>query len=696
MSQLNSLLESANTYKSLQSDSARLSAKWAKTGLLEGMGSEQDKNNMSMILENQAKQLVTENTTGGGGTANMTAGTGPAGQWAGVALPLVRKVFGQIAAKEFVSVQPMNLPSGLVFYLDFQYGGTQVNSPANAANAQKNPFTIGQSLYGTATPAQPAAGAVGGFGNAAAGGLYGAGRFGYSTQNLVSGALAVTTYATGNADFYRDVDADSSFAFTTAAVGALNTTVTNVQKVNFLATALNAAYDRTAIQGFYLGAFTNTPANGSRQFPAFTKLSTGAFFPTPAAGVSNVNAADVGGVVTGVVAAADLNVAPTATTSVAGVGLTIDFLVDGAGTATGAVVNNPGNGYVAGDTVSFSAASRPNANVGAAAGLLVITIGGTVAADVRGIDGIISFFCVAGSVVAGDAAGTILQTLQPTDQNRGDFEDGNNALSGQAAGPGVNTPIAIPEINVQMRSEAIVAKTKKLKAVWTPEFAQDLNAYHSLDAEAELTSIMSEYISLEIDQEILAMLIDGAGAGDEYWSAVNNVAIDANGPAAGVPAAGLGFFNSQGQWFQTLGTKVQKLSNIIHQRTLRGGANFMVCSPTVATIIESIPGFASNSDGDAAKNSYAFGVQKAGSMNGRYQVYKNPYMTDNTILLGYRGGQFLEAGAVFSPYIPLIMTPLVYDPTTFTPRKGLLTRYAKKMLRPEFYGRIYVSGLNTL
>ena len=191
MSQLNSLLESANTYKSLQSDSARLSAKWAKTGLLEGMGSEQDKNNMSMILENQAKQLVTENTQTGGGSATFTAGNGPAGQWAGVALPLVRKVFGQIAAKEFVSVQPMNLPSGLVFYLDFQYGGTNIDSPETAGNLQKNPFTIGQSLYGTASPdAVPTN--TSGFGNAAAGGLYGAGRFGYSTQNLVSGAIAVT------------------------------------------------------------------------------------------------------------------------------------------------------------------------------------------------------------------------------------------------------------------------------------------------------------------------------------------------------------------------------------------------------------------------------------------------------------------------------------------------------------------------
>ena len=191
MSQLNSLLESANTYKSLQSDAARLASKWAKTGLLEGMATETDKNNMSMILENQAKQLVTENTQTGGGTGTFTAGTGAAGQWAGVALPLVRKVFGQIAAKEFVSVQPMNLPSGLVFYLDFQYGGTQINSPANALNTAKQPFANGSSLYGTPSPVNPATN-TSGFGNAAAGGLYGAGRFGYSTQNLISAAVAVT------------------------------------------------------------------------------------------------------------------------------------------------------------------------------------------------------------------------------------------------------------------------------------------------------------------------------------------------------------------------------------------------------------------------------------------------------------------------------------------------------------------------
>ena len=245
-----------------------------------------------------------------------------------------------------------------------------------------------------------------------------------------------------------------------------------------------------------------------------------------------------------------------------------------------------------------------------------------------------------------------------------------------------------------MQSQAITAKTKKLKAVWTPEFSQDLAAYQNIDAEAEVTNIMSEYISMEIDLEILDMLIEDAAAGTEYWSTVNNNVY--NPATATFSTAGSAFYNTQGQWFQTLGTKIQKLSNKIHQLTLRGGANFIVTSPTVATVLESIPGFASTNNGDAAQMEYAFGVQKAGSLNGRYTVYKNPYMTENIMLLGYRGSQFLEAGAVFAPYVPLIMTPLVYDPDTFTPRKGLLTRYAKKMLRPEFYGKIYINGLNTI
>ena len=241
-----------------------------------------------------------------------------------------------------------------------------------------------------------------------------------------------------------------------------------------------------------------------------------------------------------------------------------------------------------------------------------------------------------------------------------------------------------------MKSQTISAKTKKLKAQWTPEFAQDLNAYHSLDAEAELTGLLSEYISLEIDLEILDMLIQNAPT-VEYWSARVGDQINATRTAFTSNTAGL--YYNQMTWFQTIGIKLQKVSNIIHQRTLRGGANFMVVSPAVATILESIPGFAADTDGAADTMKYAFGVQKVGALNSRYKVYKNPYMTENVILMGFRGTQFLEAGAVYSPYVPLIMTPLVYDPATFTPRKGIMTRYAMTMIRPEFYGLVVVSDL---
>jgi hypothetical protein len=535
MSTLQTLLESANQYKVIQSDAQRLARKWAKTGLLEGLGSEAEKNNMAMILENQAKQLLTESSQTGG-TATFTTGTGE--QWAGVALPLVRKVFGQISSKEFVSVQPMNLPSGLVFYLDFQYGNT------------KAPFSAGDSMYGDQGGNLP-------FGNTNTGGLYGAGRFGYSINDTAS-VTAINT--TSSADWFADLNAD----------GAYSASAGNYSLYTVPLSALNANYDAKAIRGFYISGSGITPAS---ILPAFTKVT--------------------------------------------------------------------------GSNLAFVALNN---------------------------------LSTSGSAV------TVFYTLQPVDNKRGDFEQGNTDLNGD------NTAISIPEINVKMKSDSITAKTRKLKAVWTPEFAQDLNAYHALDAEAELTSIMSEYISLEIDLEVLEMLINSAAAGTEYWTAENNRSLDGTQYLNN----NLGFFNSQGQWFQTLGTKMQKLSNIIHQKTLRGGANFMIISPSVATVLESIPGFASTSDGDVTKGKYAFGIQKSGQLNNRYDVYKNPYMTENVILMGYRGGQFLEAGAVFAPYIPLIMTPLVYDPDTFVPRKGLLTRYAKKMVRPEFYGKIYVAGLNTI
>jgi hypothetical protein len=585
MSQVQQLLESAASgWKNMQSDAAKLASKWDRTGLLEGLRSETDKNNMSLILENQAKQLVVEQSSvgGGAGFGNFSVGTGA--EWAGIALPLVRKVFGQIAAKEFVSVQPMNLPSGLVFFLDFQYGTT------------KNPFTAGKSLYGntgSATGNYPFSTNPNNLGENNNGGLYGAGRFTYSTNQFsasvpMTGSTnggALPTVGAGTASFalatWSDLNYDSDMSASIVA--------NQVYEI-IVPTASLTAFDPDAVRGFVptysVGGFV---LNDASLLPNFTNYSysnsTISFYVT----ASTVNAANLSGSL----------------------------------------------------TVFYNKAT------------------------------------------------------QMSPYNVGDFEAGNAFAVPNAES---STEIVIPEINIQLQSQAIVAKTKKLKAVWTPEFAQDLNAYQALDAEAEVTNIMSEYISLEIDLEILDMLIEDAAAGTEYWTVLNNGVYNgsADGFAFPTSTSQTGFYNTQGQWFQTLGTKMQKLSNKIHQLTLRGGANFLVCSPTVATVIESIPGFASNSDGSADKMEYAFGVQKAGQLNSRYTVYKNPYMTENTILMGFRGTQFLEAGAVFAPYIPLIMTPLIYDPDTFTPRKGLLTRYAKKMLRPEFYGKIYVSGLNSL
>ncbi len=529
--EINQLLESSNSYKSMQADSSRLADKWGKSGLLEGIESEKEKGNMAMILENQAKQIVAEaNTTGTGGT--FTAGDGE--QWAGVALPLVRKVFAQIVAKDFVSVQPMNLPSGLVFYLDFKYG-TATGGRSDGDNMYGNVSTA-NSKIAVDTDAD--------------GGLYGAGQFGYSSNQFTGTAAAATVAAASSASVDFQVGVNLAEHLT------VNVALSSI-----------SGYDAEAIRSFDL-----TPASSGSAIKKYTRIN----------------------------------------------GSNIQFVI-ASGSATAAIVNGK------------------NAQ--------------------------------------------ILYSKQPGDNSRGDFEADSTAA--------VDTSITIPEVDVQLKSEAIVAKTRKLKAQWTPEFAQDLNAYHSVDAEAELTSLLSEYVSMEIDLELLDMLIVGARTTDK-WSAENNKVWNGSNWSTSTSD----FYNTQGQWFQTLGTKIQKVSNKIHQKTLRGGANFIVCSPTVATILESIPGYAANTDGDQME--FNMGVQRVGSLANRFKVYKNPYMKEEVLLMGYRGSQFLESGAVYAPYIPLMMTPLVYDPETFTPRKGLMTRYAKKMIRPEFYGKVFISDLSQI
>jgi len=532
------LTTNMNPQAELMAKTRGLQSKWDKTGLLEGLqGTE--KANMSILLENQAKQLLDE-ATSTGTSANSE-------QWAGVALPLVRRVFAEIAAKEFVSVQPMNLPSGLIFYLDFKYGTNNGAFTKDTANNYSSLFG------GTGTKL--------GSTDSATGGLYGPGRFGYSVNDqsvsIISASRAAVSDLSG-------VNFDANYSASVASGKVYTLTTTNFYSAS---SAAGNVFDANGVR-----SFTIAGSGITTYFPEFTAIN----------------------------------------------GSEVTFVVSG---------SNPAS-----------------------------------------------------------ASLTINYSVQPKDSNRGDFED--------TTGDGTAAPsIGIPEVNLELKSEPIVAKTRKLKAVWTPELAQDLNAYHSIDAEAELTALLSEYVSMEIDLEILDMLITNApSVTTARWSAKINREISDSGVITDTTVAGTGGYYTKSTWYQTLGNKIQKVSNKIHQLTLRGGANFLVCSPDVATILESIPGYVVNTDGDSAK--FAMGVSKVGTFASRFQVYKNPYMVENTILVGFRGNNFLETGAVYAPYIPLVQTPLVYDPVNFTPRRGVMTRYAKKIVRPEFYGKILVGDLD--
>jgi len=553
MSKLNSiesLMDGYNPQRQLLEQTRQLVKKWEPTGLLEGLEDETKTHGMAVLLENQAGQLIQESSVTGGQNAE---------EWSGVALPLVRRIFGELAAQEFVSVQPMNLPSGLIFYLDFKYGTTQTGNHTKASDVYGN--TSGSNVD-------------------ASGGLYGAGKFGYSINDATTGDTLRIHASTTDADQYTtgsvswsDVDYEPDLSASVALGNAVDNGLVKIT---------------TGIE-----AYTNPDKDGIRAF-SISGSGFDEFFPA----YTKINSAET----------------------------EISFIVKK-------------------------------------------------------------------SVATAPLSASVAYHKQPvTNYSRTDFE----ATAAQTA-LNPETDIDIPELDIALKSIPIIAKTRKLKAVWTPELAQDLNAYHSVDAEAELTSLLSEYISMEIDLEILDMLMANASAKTEHWSARVGHEFDSSansGNGGFVESSGASNAYTKGDWFQTLGNKIQSVSNAIHQKTLRGGANFIVVSPETATILESIPGYATGADGDANTNQFAMGVQKVGAINNRYTVYKNPYMLENSILVGFRGANFLETGAVYAPYVPMIMTPLVYDPKNFTPRKGVMTRYAKKMVRPEFYGKVVVADVN--
>ena len=560
MSVLNTLTEGIRQ-RSLANEGEALLEKWEKTGLLEGLD-DQRAGSMARLLENQAAQLLKE-------TSTMQAGDVEG--FSAVAFPIVRRVFGNLLAQDLVSVQPMSLPSGLIFFLDFTFTPF---GPATDRLAQVE----GTSVFGGGRVGSQITGGV----------------------DLANNNGQLSAYTLNNG--YSSPTGSTTDGLTTELQGTFG--------------------DRlTSPGGALFAEFQSDPA-----FVSGTTHYVIQNHPVPA-----------------------------------------DMMLKDYVALVCSSSNGPGTvptGYQVRRLTNLSGSSTSVFRI--------------YWASTSGVVGTLSTAVAAISLV-----------YYPL---RDKFIDGTSLGSVKGQGPwGLENSNQIPEIDIKVDSVAVTAVTKKLKAKWSPELAQDLNAYHDLDAEAELTSVLSEHIALEIDQEILEDLVKGASAGTLYWSRSPGKFLnrETGGVVQGTNYPD--FTGTVSEWYETLLETVNEVSARIHRRTLRGGANFIVCSPEVANILEFTSGFRASVAADESPG--AWGVQNAGSISRKMDIHVDPYFTRNLILVGRKGSSFLESGYVYAPYVPMQTTPLIYGDEDFVPRKGVMTRYAKKMVRPDMYGLVVVADL---
>jgi hypothetical protein len=540
--------------RDVQKEGAAILNKWEKTGLLEGIGADHARSNMAALLENQAKELLREAST-------MAAGDVEG--FAAVAFPIVRRVFGGLIANELVSVQPMSLPSGLIFFLDFTF--TSTRAQAGVADA---------SLYGGGVVGSQLTGGVS-LSNVNSENSFYSLNNGYSSPITESVGITTTVVASGTVgagrpDLDKAVNYDpdlSGSKICVATIPLATFTAAQFNEDNFITIDI----DESLVVG------------GGRQVRRHTGLSG------------------------------------SSTTLV-------QVVLEATGSET---TNYLSSSMDALDKADFAITDNFN------------------------------------STGLGSVAGTTAW--------------------------GLENETAIPEIDIKVDSVSVTAITKKLKAKWTPELQQDINAYHNLDAEVELTSILSEQIALEIDQEILNDLVKGATAGTYYWSRKPGKFVNRTNGETTNESLFPDFTGTVSEWYETLLETINDVSAQIHRKTLRGGANFIVVSPEVANVLEFTSGF--RADTTADENRGTAGAVKVGQLSKKLDIYVDPYFLRNVVLVGRKGNSFLESGYVYAPYVPLQVTPTIFDPESFVPRKGVMTRYAKKMVRPDMYGLVVCQDL---
>jgi hypothetical protein len=548
---LNSGKVGLTVFRNLAEQRQAIVSNWDDSGLLEGLRG-MKKANTAQLMENQAQAMLNEVTL-----------DSSAGRFDTVAFPIVRRVFSRLLANEIVSVQPLALPSGLLFYMDARvsFDGTDstLNNPVNPIF----PDNSGAGSYSKVAPA--------------------------NTANGQAGPTFADT--TAYERFYNNRGFDLSF-------GTGNTV---------LGTAVTTLSANSFSNGIYAGTFTlgagwdvsTSQSSATLRFSAVTNI-----YYSGANGNSLVVAA----------------------------GGRIPFYSQ---------IQTYASDLFANGTAKVVLDLRP--------------------AGVYGTD--------FNAALLNDGAGKFGSVFA---LNFVPAYEIFNSLEGKSE---------MGEITIRFSSVTVNTATRKLRAHWTPELAQDLEAYHSIDAEAELTALLSEHIAAEIDREIIIDLINEAPfrAKWDYKGLSNNA----------------NFFGTQKDWNQTLITRVNELSAQIHKSTLRGGANWIVCSAEAGAIFDDLEYFHVDGSAQPESEKYNLGVEKIGNLGSRYVVYKDPYLPAPIVLLGHKGNTFLEAGYIYAPYIPLQLTQTIYDPNDFTPRKGIMTRYAKKMVNNRFYGVIYIDNINT-
>jgi len=573
--------------RDMRAEGHALLEKWERTGLLEGLGTDRQKGSMARLLENQAKELLRESSA-------MAAGDVEG--FAAVAFPIVRRVFAGLIANDLVSVQPMSLPSGLIFFLDFTFSGE----------------------LGTGTTS---------------------GRMGNSAADSIYGGDKVGSQLTGGLDLVGDLKQDLSGPRTVGARGYAYASPTG---------SGDPDGNITVVDAFSLTGSTEVQKRRWLQYDPDI-LSLSASGNAYGVAVLEIPASALSGAATG---------QPCDTRNLGA------FALSGMDAMTAVGANAVQIRRLTAQTGSDAANDRITFVLfGAETGTGIIHQNVAIQA------GVTAEYPIRDKLEASNALGSVVG----------------------ATAWGLEGSELIPEIDIKVDSIAVTAQTKKLKAKWTPELGQDLNAYHNLDAEVELTSILSEQIALEIDREILADLVNGATASTRYWSRAPGLFVDVNGNEVGASSAAPDFTGTVSEWYETLVETINDVSAAIHRKTLRGGANFIVCGPEVANILEFTAGFRASVTHDDETGSV--GAVQVGSLSKKFDVIVDPYFLRNVILVGRRGSSFLESGYVYAPYVPLQTTPTIFGPEDFVPRKGVMTRYAKKMVRPDMYGLVVCRGM---